>query len=406
MEEEINLKPYIEKLLENWYWIVGSGIAAAILAFLLTSLISPTYQATALVAIAESRQRVQFDPRIETVPEDLPLRAYPELAESDEVLATLLTQEVLDNATSFDVTSLDELRGVVEAELGGDPSLLRLVVRHEDPETAALLVNTWADLFVGWANRVYGFQGDDQLNFFLEQLEQTSQELATAEAALVDFQTRNRLALVGNELALLKNTQSRYLQIQRDTVLLMQDIEALRIQLEQQDGDEVAISDQITALFLELKAFNANINAPLQIQLDSANSLTQQVREDQIEFLNGLIETLAAKLSQIEDDILVLEPQILALQEEEQNLTIENSRITRDYNIVNDTYTALARQVEQEQITSQDISSGVKLASRASVPERSVAPRRLLNTVVAGTVAGLLAVFVILALGWWQSDTQ
>ena len=401
MEEEINLKPYIEKLLKNWYWLLGSGIVAALLAYLVSSFIMPTYQATALIAIAEARQQIQFDPRIETVAENQPLRAYPELAASDEVLATLLSQNIL-----ADVDSLDELKGVVGAELGGDPSLLRLVVTHDDPETAALLVNTWAELFVNWANRVYGSQGDEQLNFFVEQLDQTSEELTIAETALVEFQTRNRLALVSNELTSLKNTQSRYLQIQRDTLFLVQDIDALKTQLEQQDGTETAKSDQITALFLEIKAFNANVNAPVQFQFDTTETLTHQSRQDQIDFLDDLIKTLNTRLLKIEDEILALEPQILALQEEEQNLTIENSRITRDYNIVKDTYTALARQVEEKRITSQDSSSGVKLASRASVPETSVAPRKLINTIIAGTMSFLLAIFVILALGWWQSDTS
>lgn len=400
MEEEIDIRPYILSLLKNWYWIVGAGFVTALLAFGLSSLLDPTYQATALVAIAEPRQRVQFDERIETITENQPLRAYPELALSDEVLTNLLSERALDEGTS-----LYNLRQLLEAEPSNDPSLLRLIVQHEDPEKASALANMWAELFVEWANRVYGFRGGDQLRSFQAQLQQAEQDLTAAEDELIAFQAQNRTVIVANELEALRRTQADYLRTKQEIVFLMQDVSALRSQLEQQSSNaSTTVADQITALFLGLKAFNVETNVPMQFQFDTLESLTQQSRLEQIQLLDSLVETLATRLAEIELQVVELEPQILTLQEEQQNLAIEDSRVNRNYVIVKDTYVALARQVEEERITSQDTSSGVRLASKSAVPENPVAPRVLINTIVAGGMGGMFAVFVILALGWWRTQ--
>ena len=79
MEDEIDLRPYFEAIIRNWLWIVGAVVLAAAVAYGVSSLLPPTYEATALVAITEARDVVQFDPRFSTVDEAHPLRAYPEL---------------------------------------------------------------------------------------------------------------------------------------------------------------------------------------------------------------------------------------------------------------------------------------------------------------------------------------
>ena len=43
MEEEIDLRKYIEVLIHHWYWIVGLGVAAAAIAFAVSSFLPPIY---------------------------------------------------------------------------------------------------------------------------------------------------------------------------------------------------------------------------------------------------------------------------------------------------------------------------------------------------------------------------
>ncbi|MCB0028708.1 MAG: hypothetical protein KDE28_12425, partial [Anaerolineales bacterium] len=147
MEEEINLRPYFETITRGWYWLVTASVLAAIIAYAVSSSIAPTYEATALVVIAEPRQRVQFDPRIETVTESQPLNAYPELAMSDEVMLSLLSTVEL-----ADVETVGKLRDLLVAEAGSAASLLQLRVQYKDPDVAALVANNWASFFVEWVN--------------------------------------------------------------------------------------------------------------------------------------------------------------------------------------------------------------------------------------------------------------
>ena len=83
MEEEIDLRAYVLVLLKYWKWIIGTTGAAAVVALVVSFLLPPTYEATALVAIKAPQYVMQFDPRFE-VPSQLPqpaYKAYPDLAE-------------------------------------------------------------------------------------------------------------------------------------------------------------------------------------------------------------------------------------------------------------------------------------------------------------------------------------
>ncbi|MFN2245922.1 MAG: Wzz/FepE/Etk N-terminal domain-containing protein, partial [Candidatus Promineifilaceae bacterium] len=63
-DQEIDLRPYIEAVLNKWYWVVGAGVVFALIGVGIGLLRTQTFEATALVAITEPSQRVQFDPRI------------------------------------------------------------------------------------------------------------------------------------------------------------------------------------------------------------------------------------------------------------------------------------------------------------------------------------------------------
>ena len=65
MEEEIDLREYVEVLIRYWKWIVRAALAAAVVALVVSLLLPPTYEATALVAVTKPRYAMQFDPRFE-----------------------------------------------------------------------------------------------------------------------------------------------------------------------------------------------------------------------------------------------------------------------------------------------------------------------------------------------------
>lgn len=408
MEEEIELRPYIELLVRRWYWIVGAAVLAGAVAFGVSSLRPPTFEATALVAITQPGQLVQFDPRIRTIEEDSqPLKAYPELAMSDGVLTSLL--EAL-NPNLEGVDSVQQLRGIVDAESGTDPSLIRLVAQHEEPGVAAEIANAWAAIFVARADAVFGSKDGEQLDYFEAQLETAEDNLAAAEAALVEFQSRNRSALIDGELGALQEAQAEYLADQQSIDLISQNIQGLRSQLSARSGEStLTLADQLTALTLQLKAFNAAFKAdsalPLQLQIDGGGSFENATRSVQISYLDDLMAALEERKSQTSEALAQLEPQILALQQERQELEAEVSRLARDRTVAEETYLSLARKVDEERISSQEISGGVRLASEAAVPQRPAGSRKVFGAVAAALVMTTVVAAGLVAVEWWQKGS-
>ncbi len=409
MEEEFELRPYIELLLKRRYLILGAAMLAAVVAFVVSSLLPPTYEATALVAVTQPRELVQFEPRIRSVEEDeQPLKAYPELAVSDGLLQDLLTEL---NSTSVDIQTVTKLRRILNAKSGSDPSLIRMSVQYGNPREAAEIANAWADLFVVKANAVFGDQNGTQVQFFEDQLGQSKEQLDLAEQALVAFQSQNRAAIVDNQLNALITTQADYLADQQALVLLIQDVRELHDQLNEQNGPvSVSLADQLTALSLQLKAFNAAFDSetsvPLQLQIGATNDFANATRSEQTASLAALAETLEGRLDQIEDEVVLLEPQILALQKDKQEADTKFNNLIRDKTLAEETYLALARKVDEERISLDEISSGVRLASQATVPEGPTGQKRLFNALVAGVLALIFATIVVVGWEWWHPENQ
>lgn len=407
MEEEIDLRPYVEAVTQNWKWVLGAAVLAALVALAITFFIPPTYKATALIAVTEPRQVVEFDSRIKVADEDLPFDAYPDLAISDELLVSLLSE--IESHTPG-INNLNALRGLLSAEAGSDPSLLNLSVQYGDPEKAATIVNKWAELFVVKANDVFGSQGGDQLLFFEEQLENSSVELQLSEDALVEFQARNRSLILENELLALQQTQADQLAKRRQIALLLQDIVGLQEQLSSSGGDRVLSSaDQLAAVLLQLRAFSGVPNAeevvPWQMQVN-IDQLSDASKEEQIDFLFGLQKILTAQAEQINDQLLELEPLIFTVQHDKQEANAEEARLTRNVIVAEDTYTALAHKVQAEGITSQDTNSGIRLASRSAVPEAPESSGRLILMIVAAVVGAVVAIIIIIARTWQARNKE
>lgn len=396
MEEEIDLRPYIEAIVKRWYWIVGVALLAAIVAFIVTSLTPPTYKATALVAVVAPRDVVQFDARIRETTTTQPLRAFPQLALSDQVLQSLLEQQPIAG-----VDTAQELRNSLSAAAGDDTSIIQLAATSQKPAEAAALVNAWATVFVNWANEVYTGQSSQQVSFFEEQLVAAEAELRVAEEALVTFQAINRTEIISNTLAAYATTQSEYLTAQRRNGQLTRQVQELRDQLATGNTQPVTLADQLTALSLQLQAFGAETAVPIQLQVADSATLTTASRSEQLALLDSLLATLAAQARQIEAELAAIEPHMLALQQQREEANTEYNRLLRSQTVTESAYMALAHKVEEKRITSQDTSSGFRLASQAGVPTSPANSNRLL-ILGAAILGGVLTTAVLLGSVWWQ----
>lgn len=403
MDEAIDLRPYVGALLNYWWVIVGGALLAGALALGFYFLSTPTYQATALVAVTEPAQRLQFDPRIEdTLETDQLLRSYPELAMSDELLAGLLPQLMEESDGRID--SLGALKARLEATAGTDARLLRLTARSIDPDLAAMMVNRWATTFVDTTNAVFFGSTVGGDTFYVDQLASTAEQLALAEQALVDFQARNPLVIVDNELSSLSQFQSETLATQRRLTALLDNIDALRTQLNDRSGADISLADQLTALGLQLQAYNTGLSGPGQFQLAVGTEITAGSLTEQIAQLDALSAAIAQQLAATDDALADLEMNILERQGEKQALVAQYDQLQRDRDVIQETYVALARKVDEERIASGDTSRGARLASRASVPDMPTQASLPLTLLIALAVGAMLGAAGVILITWWRQS--
>jgi succinoglycan biosynthesis transport protein ExoP len=403
MEEEIDLREYIEVLIRRWHWIAGLTLVAVLAAGLVSFFVlEPYYKAEALVLITGPRYQLQFDPRVETVADvQQAYKAYPSLAMSDDLLRQVL--EVINLPLPTEESTLGALKGKLKATAGADPSLLQLTVTDGNPEQAAHIANTWAEQYVTYADGLFSRRAEDAV-FFSQQLEEARTELQAAEEALIEFQARNQSSILSARLSSARQAQNEYLADQRSIARILQDVGGLRSQLSDQPiGDPSSLGNDLTALFLQIKAFNAESTAPIQLQVSSAASLSGRTVDAQVAFLDDLGANLEAKSTVIDERLAELEPQILSLQQAVQEINTDYDRLTRDRDVAQQTYMALANKVQEARIAAQDETGEVQLASRASVPTRPAGPSKPTNIAVAGFVGLFLGVFAAYFIEFWRS---
>ena len=222
---------------------------------------------------------------------------------------------------------------------------------------------------------------------------------------MIEFQARNQSSIVNAQLSSCRQTQADYLADQRAIAYIIQDIQGLHDQLAQQPGDQPAsLADDLTALFLQVKAFGAS--TPIQLQVNSAASFSNKSLAEQIVFLDDLVVTLEAKSSEINERLAELEPQILALQKSLQEINVESDLLTSARDLAHETYMTLARKLEEARIAAQEENGVLQVGSYAAVPEKPVSRRRMLNTAVAGALGGMLGAFGAFAIEWWRGDGE
>ena len=93
-QEGIDFRHYIGVLTRRWPLILMITVLAAASAFLFSELQAPTYEVTPLLVMGWEHYVLNFDPRIETLPEMTIQEgsALATLATGDEVLRQVLTE--------------------------------------------------------------------------------------------------------------------------------------------------------------------------------------------------------------------------------------------------------------------------------------------------------------------------
>ncbi len=347
MEDEINLREYLQVLIKHRWLIVAGTVVAALAAFVVSFLFAnPTYEATAGVLIAQTRSRITFDPRFQTV-ESGGLGTNYYAAMNQQAHRWALVSLVKSGTIATQVA--EQLKGKLDPEKQNPAKLLEMVsgrlwetgagksgqnqgasdiiqikVKSSEPAEAAQIANAWAKAYEIYINELYS-KGPESYTSVQRQTviaqatyEQAEKELTdfAGESQIDDLQRRitdtqqriddlrkSKQAVFAESAQMERVTLSQYYAISRKLRRLLEDAKSLRLQI-QQSGDSAAATNELALMLLKAEAFASSGTLPgnLQLQFDLSGSPNPGANA-QVADLEALIEVVEKRLAELDTAI-------------------------------------------------------------------------------------------------------
>lgn len=204
MEEEIDLRIYIDLLLSWWREIVLFTVLAVIVAGGVSMTQPSIYEATASVAIVKEVSSVDLGSQLGTLTEaDIAGGKYLDPSARRNALADLVRNTSIaetviplleDNWLDAENEETDPsvLVGKVDGSVGSGTDLIMVQVTDKDPEKAAHIATVWAQAYVDYVNQLYS-NTSGTYAAISKQLAATEAEYRESQAALETFLAENRI---------------------------------------------------------------------------------------------------------------------------------------------------------------------------------------------------------------------
>lgn len=420
MEDEIDLREYIDVLIRHWKTIVALTLVAAVVAGVISFLLPPTYEAVATLVATGARYRLTFDPRFQSVDTVLPPQAYSGLLKTPQLQTKVL--EELGPGFFEEPLTVEELDGLAEVEVGKDPTVFYIMVHFRDAGKAATIANTWAMLYVQEVNDLYGYS-EKEIATLESQLAAAKEALDSSEEALRAFREESGLGLLetetegvdisisqadshtvysywgvtGRELWVKLQLMASYQMASDRLGIALEEAESLQQEVA---AGQVSATTATTSLLAELVRIGlAEVAQDANVNLD----LGGLEGEDSLE---AVITALRVKQAVLTRALEQLDSEIAMLQSELADKRQQWDQLRREYKVDQDTYTTLSLKVQEVQIAAQTNEDEVKIASLAVVPTEPVSPKKVLNVAVAGVLGLFVGVFGAFAWEYLSSPRK
>lgn len=448
-EEEIDLRVYLDMLLRRRRLILVVGIIAAVTAFVVSSLMPPTYEAQAALSVAPRRSNITLTGNFVLSEEEQSQldakrheSALTHIAQSLELAEAVATArpELLEEEMP-----LDALLNSMEVTTEGD--LLVLTASAHDPQCAAELANIWLEAMLEKINAVYGFdpatvteiEGQKDISWGEYQKAQNALEIFLAESKTSELKSRIQViqsSLQKYEEALAQVAAAPYteqLSAQRkrladlhtqDNAIEQQlmDARSLREHLASGERTEGSWGTELAFINLQARAYGGSLPGLVQWDLTGVAPVVTVPEVDR------LIASLGAKQAEIREQITTLaqqvgsvepiempetsgktvEEQTQALTEElatlQAQLEAQQTQLTTGRDVAWTTYKSLTNKLLELQVEGTVSTSAARVAFEALPPTERSAPKRLMNTALAGVIGLMLGIFTAFAMSYLQPE--
>jgi uncharacterized protein involved in exopolysaccharide biosynthesis len=356
MNDEIDLRKYIDVPLKHWKLIVSiTGIAVFIAG--LVSFLSPrVYEAKATVMIPQAEQKTLLS-----------------LARSPHV-ATAVIEQLGDRLTPREQKT-GSILDMVEAR--GSDSFLEITVRNTDPEKAAAIANAWTELYVGHANEFYATLAGPQ------QMLRDSAHAARIvyEEKLEAYEDFRRTSRIDELTQRISDKELLY-----NAMLLREQI---------QSGPASAVSSKASSrafVLLLANAYTTGVPSNIQVSLDLAPGETVTLKD--IDNLISILEARSGKTGGKSPAELRQEITELRIELDRENSMLAELQLSRD--IAWSSYITAVQKITKLEIALLAPETMVIPVEPASTPDTPVGPRRMMNigiALVLGLVVGVFGAF-------------
>jgi len=380
MEDEIDLRRYVDVLLKYWLLIVSITLIAVIVAGLYSFLVvTPGYEAKAAVLMTGTRAKIVFEPKYQTFlpTEDKEFKqALVGLMKSSGVASAAIEQ--LGDRLEPQERSVTWMMDKVSVKTNGD--LIEISVKTANAEKSAAIANAWVESYESYINNLYSgiLQTPEELQV---QADAAKKDYDVKQKALEDFLGNNRIAELTDQI----NDLNQLIYIK-----------SLRQQLELGAFSQASsAANSLSLLLIQTNAFTS-LPSELQLSLEGLLAVSSD-KEKQLRDVDALISNLETRseiapgqsISELRQDILQL--QMKLEQEEAKKNDLTNSRDTAW-----GTYTTLINKVAEVTVASLAQDVVVRVAATATVPKTPVPTHRVTNIVIAlvlGLIVGVFAAF-------------
>lgn len=256
----------------------------------------------------------------------------------------------LDLATELEIDDPDRLRGTVQnminASAGKTDGMITISADHEDPEKAALLVNTFVEELQRKSTELNLNKAGTERNFLDKRLQVARQDLKSAEDDLKAF-------------------QEKYKTIKAD-------------------AQAEASIEGIARLKAELVSQEVKLAALRNIMTDEAQEVKTQLVT--ISRLRSQINTMSGAGTGMDSEVI---PNVGSAP----GIGVEYIRKLREFKLQEALFEQLSKQYELAKLNEARDSSALQVLDEAVVPTQKSKPRRSLICTVITMVAFMIAIF-------------
>ncbi|MBG0784870.1 MAG: hypothetical protein H0S79_07185 [Anaerolineaceae bacterium] len=403
---EIDLREIVKKILVKWYWIIIAGFAAGLVAFLISYFQPNVYQVATRFILTDPLYNVTFGTQSRTSDMEKPSEeVLRSIVLSDEIVSELANMWEGD---SNEPTTLQKFKeDYLSVSVGGQGTLVSLIVKSESREQTAAIANAWSGLAIDAVNNIYYGVETDWVGSLKAQMLDAQTEVDNAGNELIAFSSNDPSRILQSDLDNLLASMSNNNQTIRMIKAAREDAAALVTALSKEPSTNIVDpSYRLSFSLIQVKVLNVPGvgGSPYGVMVDYAAPGDELSTGEFITLIENWSNSMADRIAVLEAANDSVSADIINLQAEIKDLENESNLLQQEYQRQQDLYNILATKYEEVRLSVPSGASGyVYLVSKATVPEPEdrLPHNTMRNTLIAGVAGGLIAIVVIVVCNWW-----